>query len=59
MSDFQHTENFEMLIMGDMGFENIPETFAGDWRLYVEIKTQRGADKVTECFRVAFSIVEK
>ncbi|XP_065081676.1 uncharacterized protein LOC135704171 [Ochlerotatus camptorhynchus] len=54
-----HTEKFEMLIMGDMGFENIPDTFVGDWRLYVEIKTQRGAEKVTECFRVAFSIVEK
>ncbi|XP_062559344.1 uncharacterized protein LOC134224114 [Armigeres subalbatus] len=54
-----HKESFELLPMGDMGFGSIPESFAGDWRLYVETTTQRGDDKVTECFRVAFSIVEK
>ncbi|EAT38094.1 AAEL009978-PA [Aedes aegypti] len=54
-----HTEKFELLPMGDMGFGSIPESFAGNWRLYVESTTQRGAEKVTECFRVAFSIIEK
>ncbi|XP_029723224.1 uncharacterized protein LOC115264061 [Aedes albopictus] len=54
-----HTESFELLPLGDLGFGSIPESFAGSWRLYVETTTERSGEKVTECFRVAFNIVEK
>ncbi|EDS45913.1 conserved hypothetical protein [Culex quinquefasciatus] len=53
----KHEEYLENVALGDVPI-NFPSTFAGEWRMYLEINTSRGGQSVTECMRIAFDIKE-
>ncbi|XP_053691069.1 uncharacterized protein LOC128739598 [Sabethes cyaneus] len=50
-------EHFDHAVLGDLGLD-IPEPFAGDWRLYTEIISDRNNEKVVECTRISFAVKE-
>ncbi|XP_058451974.1 uncharacterized protein LOC131430783 [Malaya genurostris] len=52
-----HVESFSNVLVNSYGVD-IPHSFIGDWRIYIEVTTEREDGEHTECFRMVFTIKE-